>query len=308
MSEDVVSQTEFEAGLVESLGRYEKYRRILFSQNPSKWKMASFGWRPLKGQLDPGSRRSLDIAAMYFDQMSGDFARESANYINKLVVSTNRLKAWAELLEEVEDKGEKFDILAEFVDPLTHFGLGLPYAIKQKFIFAFSHLSHQIRLLESPSKVDDLPGDGKINEKTSKRFAGDSAAGDQLLDAISRIASENFSESTGDFRHGFNHRITPGVEMGITNSVNRVVVTEGTGDPFENEMKSIGLKPLKLGEKRVIYGIGGSNPIPLRQVISALKEQIDVIHACFECYKIFVIDHETWVIGKYGSIVQEASD
>ncbi|MDR0807989.1 MAG: hypothetical protein LBE86_02495 [Gemmobacter sp.] len=297
MFENIITKAEFESDLAESLRQYEKYRRIVFSQDVSDWNLAAFGWRPLD---ELGSLRSPNFSVIRFNLMSDDFAWEIARYINQFVLSTKSLKAWADLLDDVDDEGEKSDILHEFVNPLIHFGLGLPYAIKQKFTFLFSHLSHQMRLLVSPSNPDCLVGDGKINYNTANGFAGDCAAGDLVLDAINEVASDDFSSSTRDLRHGFSHRITPGIEVGITSSVKRMIITGGQNDPLEARMKSVGLEPIRPREKHVVYGYGASEPMTLHHVVSVLKEQIRVIHSCFECYKTFVIDRETWIIGEYG--------
>jgi len=206
--------------------------------------------------------------------MSSEFSQEIANHINALVKTTYRLQAWSELLDGVNDDGEKFDIMIDFVNAPLHYGLGLPYAIEQKFIFSFNHLSHKMRLLLSTSQADDLPEDRRIDEKTLKRFMGDSDVGDRLLDAITAISSEDFSLGTMNFRNSFNHRITPGVELGITNLVTRNVITGGTSDPFKEEMKLLDKAPLKPGEKRVVYGFGGQSPMTLAEVVSALKGKL----------------------------------
>lgn len=304
MSSDVITQAEFEKSLAVSLAQYERYRRILYATDKCEIRMADYGWRPMDQPSAQGPLMSFDIAVMAFNEMSREFAGEVANYINKLVTAKNRIQAWADLLKGIEDDGEKWNVLHEFVNPLLYLGLGLPYSIKQKFIFSFSHLSHQLRLLQTPGHLDDLAGDGKINDKTAKRFLGDCRSGDQLLDSIDKVASENFSYATNDFRNGFNHRITPGVEAGIKRIVTRGVAIGGTGDPIESMIKDAELEPLKSGEKRVVYGIGGVRPIPLCEVVRALREEIETIHECFDRYKGFVIDREAWVIQKFGSVVK----
>ena len=268
MSKNHVSREDFNLDVKKDLEIYKKYREILFSQDVSDRRDADYNWRPLL------KHKSLDILYWRYNIFSNEFCIEITNYINSLVANIYRISAWKTLLDEIVDQYEKLDIFDKFVITQTYYSLSLPYIIKQKIIFAFCHLCHQIRILKNPNQKDDLVADRGINIHTLEKFKGDSITSDNLIEEIKSISSENFSEKTLNFRNGLNHRITPAIEIGKSGFITREI------NP----------------DKSVLYGISTGDQISLEKSINALKEEIEIIFVCYDLFKEMVHEHEEWII------------
>lgn len=257
-----------EERLRRDLEHIEAVLRVTRRPPPSEWRLADYGWQKLE-------RRGIafrEPAQWLFHLMSRDFAVETANYINQLVKQIDKLRAWAKQLEGINDEPERLHILAEFVDPEVHYTLSLPYALREKFYFAFAHLCNQGQRITDPTAKDDLKADHQITPERAKRYEKTCEPGERFIAAANAMTDDEFEERTSNFRNCFNHRITPGVELGSSRFVQREIPT-----PEEREKLP--------GKPKVIYHLGASSPVKLSDVIAALEHQQDLAFTCFERLK-----------------------
>lgn len=293
----VIDELEFEDYRKKRIGYLNEF---MWHQHKSPHDLdyCDYDWRPFDRFRKYNGRLSGNIDLHMFDVMSMESASEIANYANAFVKEIRNIWAWMRVLDGVDDENERLDIWIEFVNIHIHYGIGLPYAIKQKIMFSFCGIAHRMRMFSDANYPDELAPKEKVNDKTFKKFTGDSAPGDRLIDFISNVDSKEFSIETGDFRNGFNHRVTPAVYLGMSELAERHFIIGGTSNPFEGKMIELEMRLPKSGERRAIYSLGGKKAIPLQQVLNAMIDQAKKIHDCFQLYKEFVIDCEMQVLRK----------
>jgi hypothetical protein len=131
------------------------------------------------------SPESIPFECAVFYEMASDFGREIANEANMLMNLARRLLAWEETLKEFED--HKLLLAHEFITPVGFAVISLPYAIKQRFVFGVSHVSHQANRFVQNNWKDNLPPDSKIMEKVMKRVAASWRSFGEFLKAWSVI-------------------------------------------------------------------------------------------------------------------------
>ncbi|MEI9418097.1 hypothetical protein [Mesorhizobium sp. Cs1321R2N1] len=90
---------------------------------------------------------------MAYGTMLQEFSAEIANEINALINYTHDLAAWDEVMKPLSEQ-RRFDVLVEFVRPIITLALGMPYAIRARFLFATVHLCHQVNQLKGDYMVD----------------------------------------------------------------------------------------------------------------------------------------------------------
>jgi hypothetical protein len=103
--------------------------------------------------------RSVSVEWFPFVEMAKEHAKEIANDGNLLAVSKDRLSVWSRVLKEFPDEEEKLEIIIEFIWPIAHLAMDLPYTIRSRFILSVSHLSHQANRKKIANWKDDLKPD-----------------------------------------------------------------------------------------------------------------------------------------------------
>lgn len=293
LTEEALTREQIEAVLSKHLAHYEAYHRILYTEPHSDIRMADFNWRRADG--NDATRLSR---ATFFNSMSDEFSEEIANHVNDLVVVTERLQAWSQHLDGISDKVELLDVLHEFVSPLAHHALGLPYALKQKFYFSYAHLANQARRLFDAN--DDLEADNRIDRDVARRYKGDWCRDDDFFEAVGALAAPDMAAETSNFRNAFHHQITPGIGLGITNRVKRYVSTGGKPSLDDAALQAMGIELPTPGDRKVVYAMGGQPPLRMSEVVLALRKQIALAHECFDLFKEYIWFIEDRIIASFG--------
>lgn len=202
-----------------------------------------------------------------YSQMLGDYARELANIINALTAYVQRLSAWADVMDPLDDD-EKFELTHEFIDILGTVALGLPYAIKSRFAVAAGELCHQANMAkQGPGRPDDFPAKNLYLNDIEPYCRGWRRYRAFKL-KVERIAGSAFKDGTDDFRNSYNHGFSARFVFGITQSVRRSPTGPG----------------------RASYAIGGTPPLDLRDVARALAAEREHCAAAFEKFRALVAE------------------
>ena len=206
---------------------------------------------------------SMDVDSMAFAEFIKEYASELANEINTFRTYIHRLSAWSKILATCDDK-EKMSILSEFVEPVAICAFNHPYSIRFRFIFSVSHISHQAnKSVEQENWNDDLKSDRNIDFKEMERKSNKWKCYPEFKSTLSKINDEHYNESFMNFRHKFNHRFPPLIELGISGLVTRNKHDNGC----------------------ISYGFGHTNPIRLSDAVPILVDQHNNMKACFSSFQ-----------------------
>lgn len=241
---------------------YEKYLAVL-KATPFKGRAMPYDWGNLPNEMS--------FHWMAYAEMFREFSQELANSINDLTRFTHQLAAWRDVAGGVDEDG-KFDIAHEFVDPLGTITLNLPYVIRSRFIFAAAHLSHQANMTKAMKGwKDDLPLDDEIYLEQAQTTGAPWKAWSKLKTKLERISDRKYQARTRNFRNTYNHRFSPRLVFGLTNSVTRHVDAK-TGS--------------------VSYGFGGTPPLGLDLVVELLEAECQNCYRAFEAFQKLVREQE----------------
>lgn len=238
---------------------YADYRSALDASDVEKRFMTYRWWtlpNPISGMW------------MVYSGMLEDYATDLANIINDLTHHVSRLRAWAAVVDPMDDDA-KMEVAHEFIGILGIAALSAPYAIKSRFAVAAANLSHQANMAkdlrnwkdEFPTKnlyLNDVEPFGK-GWRTYRRF--------KLK--VEPIAGSRFKVQTHDFRNAYNHRFSPRLLLGLSNTVTRRTDAE-TG--------------------RVEYGIGGTPALDLNKVADLLEMECGHCYAAFEAFQALITE------------------
>jgi hypothetical protein len=205
----------------------------------------------------------LPIEWFAYSQFMQEHTSELANSINELNHHIGSLMAWEAVMPHLKEKEHNRTII-NHVSPIATLSLLMPYAIRSRFIYSVAHLSHQANMLKINNWVDDLPVDTEIYFKQADEYGREWSAYSKLKISMERIANKQYSTATHDFRHSFNHRYSPRIELGLTGLVTRIVTSEGA----------------------ISYGFGETEPLKLKNIIPVLQEQH---HHCINSYEKYQI-------------------
>jgi hypothetical protein len=184
------------------------------------------------------------------------------------------LKAWDAVFPGLNER-EKQEAVHEFIDPAATLALLTPYMVRSRFLFATSHLCHQVNLVrEDKWQESSLPEDSKIYMGSADRQGGPWKQYRQLKLCIEGIGGKALQSATKDFRHAFSHRFSPRIESGIMNFATRLV-DGSTG--------------------RVIYTFGGTEPLTIGNVVTLLMTELDRCYAAFEAFQRLVAEHKDFI-------------
>ena len=248
----MVAQTEAEeTALLETA--FSRYRSVYTSLN-EKIDLAPYGHIQ--------TEKSIPIAWAVYHEMLRDHIKHLANDLNHFAHHILQLSAWADVLSEYEIE-DQLALLMEFVTPVAVVSVNYPYAIKSRYQFSISHLSHQANMILDQDYCETkLPRDEKIDFKIMQRVSRNWSCFEKLSRGLSRLCDEAYKEETGNHRHKYNHRYPPRFEHGLTQMVTREVYDSG----------------------RVGYGVGNAEPLRLKEILPSLKEQHTTARGCFDLY------------------------
>ncbi|HUT83047.1 MAG TPA: hypothetical protein VMX95_00230 [Thermodesulfobacteriota bacterium] len=187
-------------------------------------------------------------APFYF--MAKDFTRELLNSINQFNTYLGRLIAWNQVMKPYSEH-EKLYLLLEFVEPIAKSCLNYPYQIRNRFIFASTHLLHQSNSIKRADWKDDLSKDESIKFNILEKVGAGWSTINQFVGALAVLNDEAFKRISEDYRNKEHHALPPGIEMGITTTISRH----------------------PLGDRSVRYGLGGQQPLSLDTIIPGLQDQ-----------------------------------
>ncbi|SPP92786.1 integrase [Bradyrhizobium vignae] len=256
---------------------YARYRRELEALSPVDIGLADYDFRVLPGSLSP--RWAI------YRGMFEDFHREIANGINTLFDYASRLDAWNTVIRGTSEQ-QLLDLLVEFVEPIAVLALGLPYALRSRFIFATAHLCHQANGSKKPYWKDEFEGDDQLQFLHADRYGSQWKAYPRLKQALEKLGNKDFRTSTRDFRNAYNHRFGPRIGIGITQFVTR------RSNPDSSE---------------VAYVFGGAPPLSIEELTPVLKAQARLGLAALSEFQKLVREHEV-SIRAYLSSQEESGD
>jgi len=254
-----------------SVRLYAQYCRVL-KDIPYPAEYADYEWYNLP--------RRMDVSLMPYGMMLGEFSSQIANDINALVNYTRRLQAWEVVMRPLGEK-RILDALVEFVDPLTAVALGMPYAIRARFLYAAVHLNHQAnQVRDGACWVDKLPRDRDIRAQHLDQLGEGWKSYADFRQAMCRIFDAAYQQSTRQYRHKYNHQVPPGIALGITGIVTRIVEKK-TG--------------------RVSYIHGEAPPLTMVSIVQSLSEQCLCCREAFEQFKKMIGEHEAAIKAACGA-------
>lgn len=208
--------------------------------------------------------RSIDIAWMPYREMLGEFASDLANDINSMTLNLHRLRAWQTLLPDLSQQ-EIMEAKIEFIDNLATVALGMPYAIKSRFAWAAAHLCHQANRRHE-AWVDDFPDQDSLYLNEIDRFGLGWNSFRRFKRAVEPIANRQFKSQSADFRNAYNHRIAPGLVLGLSGMVVRQVKDDG----------------------KVSYGFGAREPLTPGGIAEMLVVEAEKAYRAFEAFQTLV--------------------
>ena len=157
---------------------------------------------------------------MIYVEMLKDYATELANIINDLTHHVHRLRAWANVLEGL-DQDDQFEAAHEFIDMLGTVALGQPYAVKSRFTFAVGHLSHQANKAKDLKGWKDAFPDKNLYLNDIEPFGKPWRAFRRFKRTLEPLAGSVFKAATDNFRNAYNHGFSSRFVIGFTQSVRR---------------------------------------------------------------------------------------
>jgi hypothetical protein len=201
----------------------------------------------------------------YF-QMLEDHATELANVINQLSLDIDKICAWTKIIGEYDEE-DSFYIIHEFIAPLCNMCLNLPYAVRSRFIFSVTHLSHQAnRTILGREWTDDLPRDEEIYFAIMDKYAAAWQSYKKLKLAMERLSDKEYQDAVNDYRDKYHHRYPSHIGVGLSQFLTRKTREGGA----------------------VSYALGYSKPLELNDIAKALKTQHERATKCFMRYQDLV--------------------
>jgi len=218
--------------------------RLHFYETSTEFELAPYG------HIETRSNNPFELAA--YHEMLREHVSNLANEVNAFGHRIGQLESWAKVLPEycVQDQ---LALAIELVNSIALSALQAPYALRFRAIFAASHLSHQANMaVDLAWKESNLPDDKKINFLIMRKCVERWEASSELIDALTELSDQSFSDATSDFRSRYNHRRPPELVHGISGLVNR-----------SHDRAS----------DKTIYAFGAQPPLQLDVLVSSLADQ-----------------------------------
>jgi hypothetical protein len=233
---------------------------------------------------------------MVFHLMASDLIRELLNEINLFYSTLINLNAWEKVLKDYS-MDMKSDILVEILNPILLHSLNLPYAVKNRFIYA------SVMLLRETATLIDRNSESKefikkyISIKTLKKFKHLSEeqkweSFNSFLTQLEQIHSEQYIKDTSNFRHRSQHLLPPKIEMGISSLPRRIEHKKED----KSYMKILASLPPELVERikykkgDVSYAIGGESPLSISKLLTSLHSEHEAFIKAFQAFWLLLQD------------------
>lgn len=221
-----------------------------------------------------------------------DELRELANLVNAWARAIWRWNAWIGVMEQSEDE-LAWSVQLEFVEPIAFHCMYMPAAVRDRFIHTATNAFHQARMTVDSAYPDHLKSDPPAAGKSAKvlgRHEGEKQLGEiasrwpsgaKLLTAIRRLDDATYRQATSNFRNLASHAIAPHFQLGLTNTVVRRVVPTTTLVAQADGSYREAVVPNSLS---VSYGVGGTGPLAMCDMLDLALKQFSNAKACFAVY------------------------
>lgn len=263
-------------------------------------------------QAAPGDRFELfdyELAHQLKDApwrtAAGDLAGrelcEVTNLVHQWTLELDRWDLWIDVLDEYLDAQDRWNIRAEFIEPLAHRCLQAPSHVKDVLIGVATSAVHQASLSLTPGYKDRMPSDSrhfKALKKGRRIFLKRHEALAQLdelaepwpslrpfREYLDLLDTGDYRERTHDYRNRASHAIPPNFEFGEVGFWTRSV-----GFREERVRNPDGTLTIKedVSRSSVSYSFGGIAPLALEQAIQHCRSQYDVAKNTYSAYRDFL--------------------
>ena len=208
---------------------------------------------------------NIDAGDMIYSMFLDEHSRQISNDINLLRRCIVKLQAWKDTIVDLS-KQEKFDVIVEFIEPLSITSISLPSVIRDRFTYSLTHLCHQANKCKVDTWEDTLPAEHFIKTKTMDTKCEHWELYTNFKESHSKISDKEYEKNLYNARNMFHHRMPIGIEIGISNMMKRT----------------------KEDDSSISYSFGGTEPLSLDIVISNLTQQHNNIIDCLDTYKQLV--------------------
>ncbi|MBT0963921.1 hypothetical protein [Denitromonas iodatirespirans] len=235
---------------------------------------------------------------------------EVTNLVHQWTLELDRWDLWIDVLGEYQDAQDRWNIRAEFIEPLAHRCLQAPSHLKDVLIGVATNAAHQASLALTPGYKDRMPSDSrrvKALAKGRRIFLKRHEALEQL-DELAKpwpslhpfrklldcLDTKDYREHTHDYRNRSSHAIPPNFEFGEVGFWMRCV-----GFREERLRNPDGTLTIKedVSRSSVSYSFGGVAPLAIDLTIQHCRGQYDVARSTYLAYRDFLkeILNQLWV-------------
>jgi hypothetical protein len=229
----------------------------------------------------------------FYNGMEEDFTREIINSLNRFSHEINAIEIWREHIFPKYSKDDQFELSYYFLELSLDYCLNQPQAIRDRIIYAATHLCHQANIYRKiKGYKDDLVDNYKINIDQLIKRAKPWASKIKLETSLKNIAAEEYIKATFNYRNLSHHRVPPGLEYGTTNLIKRIGYQEKAFKytTFENGVEVTKEKTTK----GVAYGFGGTPPLTSKELIPLFKSQFNLLTIALKSYWNLVMEHQEY--------------
>jgi hypothetical protein len=199
------------------------------------------------------------------------------------------LQVWSGVLTDYGEE-DAWSLRLHFIEPLVHYCMLQPSSTRDRLGRVATNGIHQANLSTKPGYKDVLDQDKRKPgrflmrpevETQLQRLAKDWTNGDRLLAALQELDSENYRQQTFDYRNQASHFIAPRLEFGEVQFVTRRIVA--ARHMVQQADGSYRCEEIA-GKKAVSYGLGGTRPLTLTEIIEANSREYDFAVAALHAY------------------------
>lgn len=226
------------------------------------------------GHIETRNSNPFNLAA--YHELLREHLQNLANEINAFGHRIGQLEAWSKVLSHHEPL-DQLTLSIELVDSIALSAVQTPYALRFRFIFAASQLSHQAnKATDSSWGESRLPNDRGINYCVMKRCVERWRTGQSLINSLSGLSDSAYSDATCNFRNLYNHSAPPGLVHCFSGLVSRKRDSE-TGTTSYRFGAS---PPLELSHLASTLSVQHGHAIASFDALSAVvKEQLAAVYA-----------------------------
>lgn len=221
-----------------------------------------------------GAAKKVNWHMPFINFMVDGELSESINLLNAWGRKLTYLEIWSEVLcdySECED--DAWSLRLHFVEPLVYYCMLQPSSTRDRLGQVATNAIHQVNLCIVPDYKDVLIQDklkpGKFLSRAQietqlGKIGSRWKHGNRLIEALQRLDSGHYREQTFEYRNQASHFIAPRLEVGEVHFVTRDIIPKtrlvqsADGTYHDEEIE---------GEKFISYGLGGTRPLTLKEVI-----------------------------------------